>query len=126
MSTELLLLLLFFLLLPLLQRLLGAASPPEPDTPERARQRMEAPEHAPRPPTPAVPRPAATASNRLTGAAEPKRTPARIVAEPAVPAPTVRRSTRRRAVALDLRHRRGLRRAIVLMTILGPCRANQR
>jgi hypothetical protein len=126
MSTELLLLLFFFLVLPLLQRLLGAASPPEPETPERARHDMEAPEHAPRPRTPAVPRPVETARHRLAEAVASKPTRVPIAAGPAAPAAATRRSTRRRAVVAGLRHPRGLRRAIVLMTILGPCRANQR
>ena len=82
----------FELLLPLLQQLLRAAR--RPDQGHRFSEAMNAPE----------------------------RTSARDVAGPVAPTPTARRSARRQTVVAGLSNPCGLRRAIVLMTILGPCR----
>jgi hypothetical protein len=132
MSTELLLLLAFFVLLPLLQQLLRAARQPKERTPERAgaqamqESQPQLPAHSPPPRAPVGAQRPATARYKLSEAMTAREgAPARDAAGPVAPVPTTRRSARRRTAVADLRNPRGLRRAIVVMTILGPCRASR-
>jgi hypothetical protein len=138
MSLELLLLIAIFVLLPLLQQLLSVVRQRDERAPDRAgtpvaSERQPAMEerlpaaHAPlrRPPEDRqLPATARQQSSEPMTASE--RMPARsaatsVVADPAV----LRRGRRNRAVA-SLHNPPGLRRAFVLMTILGPCRAGPR
>jgi len=117
-SFEWLLLLVFFVLLPLVERLLRAA---------RQQQDAAAPEPpgAPRPQAPPLPLPLPRPVAPPLSMPRPRAGQARPRHPPAVtkPAPARRPVMRRPAMAADLRHAPALRRAIVLMTILGPCRA---
>jgi len=138
MSLELLLLLAVFVLLPLLQQLVRAVRQTDQGTPERAGaqpddedqsaiEELQLPADAPLPLAPAGPRLPATARHKLSEPlTELERTPTREAAGPLALAPTAHGSGRRHTVVAGLRNPRGLRRAIVLMTILGPCRASQR
>jgi hypothetical protein len=113
MSFESLLLLAFLLLVPLLERLAGAM---------RARRRSQPADQAPVPAPPglALPLPPAPArAERLTSR---KRAPAHVVipndqVAPELAGHATPRRRPRRIVGADLRH------SIVMMTILGPCRA---
>jgi hypothetical protein len=124
-SLELLLLLAAFVLLPLIQQLLRAAQAREPPTPEPAEKRPPRPPVQAPPRTLAVPPPPGAARDAASDALIARgRTPALKTAGPVTPALTPHRSARRRrAAALGLRNRLDLRRAIVRMAILGPCRA---
>jgi hypothetical protein len=125
MSLEGLLLLAFLILLPLIERLLQAARRPDGDAPNRG---------AP------VPRPASRPSippstpQRQAPTDAPVRPPADISPVPAIPAPRrsprpplaaagTPRAVRRGSRVDELRTPLALRRAVVLTTILGPCRA---
>lgn len=128
MSLELLLLLAVFVLLPLIQQLLRAARQRDRRAPERAeRQPLRTPQppaHAPLPRTRAVPPLPETARHAASDAMTARGlTPARETAGPVTLALTPHRSTRRRTAVVGLRNLLDLRRAIVLMAILGPCRA---
>jgi hypothetical protein len=108
MSLEQLLLIAFIVVLPLIQYLVRLA-----------RQRNELPKQAEGPPPlahrPPVPRTAHhTASGAMTA---PARNPDLLVI------PTAGRRARRGAPVVNLRNRFDLRRAVVLMTVIGPCRA---
>ncbi|MCW5982767.1 MAG: hypothetical protein KIT09_32055 [Bryobacteraceae bacterium] len=107
MSFEVVLFLIVFLLLPLLQHLLRSAR--QPDEPVHEPPVRVGPRPAYRP----VPA-ARTAPPRPESAAQAGKPPATAVPQ-----------HRRRRAPFELRDRRSLRRAIALMTILGPCRANQ-
>jgi len=140
MSVELLLVIVF-VLLPLIQRLLRAAQerqqgepkppagpPPRtrrPAAPWRpASSRRPAPSQVARPPAPMVPPLPSSATSLLEAMTAPAQTAARKSRETASPVPTARRGTRRRrSVPAGLRSAGTLRDAIVLMTVLGPCRA---
>jgi hypothetical protein len=124
MSLEALLLLAFFILLPLIERMLRARRPdggaegaatevPRPSSPPGIR--VPTPRRQP-PVDAAPPRTAAAApvSVRPVG-----RTPPRV----ALSAPGARRAKRRAMLQADLHAPLSLRRAIVLMTILEPCRS---
>jgi len=120
------LLLLVIILLPLLQ-LLRAAFQRNRRTPEQAE---EQPASAPQPlmwePQPPAPPGPAIAHRPFSDAiTAPERTPAPEVTRRVAPSPAIQRKTRRRTVVANLRNPRSLRRAIVLMTILGPCRASR-
>jgi hypothetical protein len=106
-SLEWLLLLAFFVLLPLVERLLRTARE------QRAARRPEQPQAArPAAPSPVMPRP------QRAEQPVPRRPPAA-----AILAPPQRQGRPRVAAVADLLHAVGLRRAIIVMTILGPCRA---
>ena len=127
MSRELLVLLAVFVLLPLMQRLLGVARQRQAHTPERADRQPQTtpqPAQAPRPAARAVPPLTDTlpqSTSDVTTASG--RTSTRDAAGPAPLAVVPRRRTRRHPEVVGLRNRLDLRRAIVLTTILGPCRA---
>jgi len=106
-SLEWLFLLAFFVLLPLIERLLRTARQ------QRAARRPEQPPAArPPAPSPVIPRP------QRAEQPVPRREPAAVALAPP------RRQGRQGAAAVaDLRHAVGLRRAIIVRTILGPCRA---
>ncbi|MGH9628011.1 MAG: hypothetical protein ACRD7E_06680 [Bryobacteraceae bacterium] len=132
MSIEQILLLVFFLVLPVVQYLLGAARQRDGHRPEQAeghsspahRPAMREPQPSRNPPLPRVqarPSPPATAGHTLSDAiAAREPTPTR---EAVAPAPTAGRRAQRGAVVVGLRNRLDLRHAIVLMTIVGACRA---
>jgi hypothetical protein len=105
MSVEFFLLLAVFVLLPLIQRFLQAARERDARTPPERTERLPEPTPAARPPTIPVLRPRP-----------------HVAEAPVMLAPPQRRA--RRAPAAGLSHRLDLRRAIVLMAILGPCRAH--
>jgi hypothetical protein len=106
-SLEWLFLLAFFVLLPLVERLLRTARQ------QRAARRPEQPQAArPPAPSPVIRRP------QRAEQSVPRRAPAAVAL-----APPQRQGRQRATAAADLRHAGGLRRAIVVMTILGPCRA---
>jgi hypothetical protein len=122
MSLEALLLLALFILLPLIERLLRAARQSNERTPDRV---PAEPRPASRPP-PAAPQPRARMDPRMPRTADAPPASAR----PAVPrppglqlrAPAARRPAPGSRVVEDLHAPLTLRRAVVLMTILGPCR----
>jgi hypothetical protein len=122
-SLEFLLLLAVVVLLPLIQQLLRAARQRDRRTPERA-EGQPAPAERPAMREPQPPRPAArhTSSAAMTAR---EGTPAPDAAGPVAPALTAHRSTGRRTAVVSLRNPLDLRRAIVLMTMLGPCRATK-
>jgi hypothetical protein len=138
MSLELLLLIAIFVLLPLLQQLLDAVRRRNEQTPERAgpptasehqpamEERLPA-AHAPLRQPPEDRLLPATAHQK---ASEPmtasEHMPARSAATSVAPDPAVLRRARRSRAVASLRNPSGLRRAFVLMTILGPCRASPR
>jgi hypothetical protein len=129
MSLELLLILILFVALPLLQQMLRAARQHDQSRPEQV-QGQPAP--APRPARRKHP-PSAQAPRRA-----PAPQPLPVTAFPSLPdvpaarerprareAPAPHWGARRRTALAGFRQPGSLRRAIVLMTILGPCRANQ-
>jgi hypothetical protein len=134
MSSEQILLVLVFLL-PLVQYLLGAARQREGHKTEHREGQPssahrpptwepESPPHAPRPPEPTVHQVAAIPPESVSDAiAVRERTPTGDAARPPAPVPPGRPTARRRAAVTDLRNAIHVRRAIVLMTVLGPCRA---
>lgn len=138
MSIELLLLIAIFVLLPLLQQLLDAVRRRNEQTPERAgpptasEHQLELEEslpaaHAPlrRPPEDRqLPATARQKPSEPMTASEP--VPARSAATSVAPDPAVLRKGRRSRAVASLRSPPDLRRAVVLMTILGPCRASPR
>jgi hypothetical protein len=125
MSLEGLLLLALFILLPLIERMLRAARRADGDAPDRGA-------HVPRPASrPSIPPPA---PQRQAPTDAPVLPPADIPPVPASPAPRrsprpplaaagTRRAVRRGSRVEELRTPLALRRAVVLTTILGPCRA---
>jgi hypothetical protein len=125
MSLETLLLLAFFILLPLIERLLRAARQPDggaegtagevPRPSSRPEIRVPMPRR--QPPVDAAPPPTAEAAPVSVRAAG--QTPPQV----ALGTPGARRATRRAMLQADLRAPLSLRRAIVLMTILEPCRS---
>jgi hypothetical protein len=123
LSLELLLLLAVVVLLPLIQQLLQAAQQRDPRTPEGAERpplrKPQASTHVPPPATLAIPPRPEIAPDAMTARGH---TPAQDAAGPLPFALTPHRIARRRSAA-DLRNRLDLRGAIVLMAILGPCRA---
>ena len=122
MSIEQILLLVVFVVLPLVQYLLRTARERDGRKPEQA-EGPQSPPDAPLP-VPTGPPLAPAARHTLSDAmAVRERTPRRDAAPPVVLPPAPRRSARRRAAVVDLRDPNDLRRAIVLTTILGPCRA---
>ena len=125
MSLETLLLLAFFILLPLIERMLRAARQPDGGA-EDATTEVPRPSSPPeirvptprrQPPVDAAPPPTAEAAPVSVRPAAQR--PPRVV----LSAPGARRATRRAMVLEDLRRPLSLRRAIVLMTILEPCRS---
>ena len=143
MPIELLVLLFVFIVLPLLQQLMraarqqhqrtpgrAAAEPPsdyEPETEEwDEMEEMEPPVQVLLPRMPAVPRLPATEQHKLYHAMTvPARPPARAATGLVARPPAARRSVQRHKLVASLRKPRDLRRAFVLATILGPCRANE-
>lgn len=132
MSFETLLLLAVFILLPVIQQLVRAAQ-------ERNRRKLEAaaespaarrppPQQGPTPPrelrpgAPSVPPPAAALSRGWPPAAITRTLTPAGAADNGEVLPG-RRSTPRQTMIAGRRNRLDLRRAIVHMTILGPCRA---
>ena len=123
MSIEVLILLALFILLPLIERILRSARQPNAGTPDRAAQ---VPRPASRPSIrPPAPQPRPPMEARVPRTAPP------VFARPAVPrspslqlaAPAARRPARKGRLVEDLPNPLTLRRAVVLMTILGPCRS---
>jgi hypothetical protein len=125
MSIEALLLLAAFILLPIIERMLRAARRPDGDTPD---QGTDVPRPASRP---SIPPPTPQRQPPTDARVSP---PADVPQVPARPAP--RRSPRPPRAAAgapravrsgsrveELHTPRALRRAVVLTTILGPCRA---
>lgn len=125
MSIEALLLLAVFILLPIIERILRAARGPDGDTPD---QRADVPRPASRP---SIPPPTPQRQPPMDARVPP---PADVPQVPARPAP--RRSPRHSLAAAgapravrsgsrveELRTPLALRRAVVLTTILGPCRS---
>jgi hypothetical protein len=132
MSPELLLLLIAFVVLPLIQQLLRVRSQRLERAPDRSADQpvLGAQPAAPQSAVPAPlgrgpdgPRVPETVRRQLPGAAAHEFTAPLEAAAPRMPDPPVRPSSRRRVAVAGLRNSRGLRRGIVLMTILGPCRA---
>ena len=129
MSAEVLLLLIIFVLLPLIQQLLNSVRqkrPPGPraDQPATERQPVVKPQSATRTPrAPAGPWLPEMAHHGLSDAAAGEGTAPPDAARSRMPASPVRPSARRRIIVAGLRNPVDLRRSIVLMTILGPCRA---
>jgi hypothetical protein len=121
-SIELVLLIVAFVLLPLAQMLVRAAragEEPQPAQPAATPSSVDAPrwqeEQFLELEDDTVP--------DVTVTPEPEPEPARYPTRP--PTPPIRRERRRATVAVSLRNPLDLRRAIVLRTVLGPCRANQ-
>ena len=127
MSFETILLLVLFVIVPLLQQLFsrrrdgGTPEPGEqPRRPYRPPLRRPQPANAPLPPWQEVPPFLPEELSELPGAlTAPTRAPIPDAPGPLMPAP---RPVPRTA-GVSLRDPRDLRRSIVLMTILGPCRA---
>jgi hypothetical protein len=116
-STEQVLLIVAFLVLPLIQFLLRAARKRQEHQPAQAEGQ---PPSAGRPPI--RERPPAKAHQRMSDAmTAPERKPA--LHADRVVAPPTRRSTRRGTAVAGLRDPLDVRRAIVLMNVLEPCRA---
>ena len=131
MSIETILFLAFFLLVPLIERLIRAQrerqpaeeerqAPPALPRPERQPRRRE-PAIEARGPLEGVPTPAAPAGTRGERAPQRYRRDAR--AEISAGGQRPQAKPRTPPALAGLRNRRELRRAVVLMTILGPCRA---
>jgi hypothetical protein len=114
MSSEIVILLLFFVLLPFVQQVLryvlqGRAPERDSGAPATAEEPVRA---GPRAPERAEP-PEASRCSAASGE------------EPAMPGVTARRRQPPLHRTVEALHgRRGLARGIVLMTVLGPCRAN--
>lgn len=120
MSVETLVLVALFIILPLIERLLRSRRQPEHDAADvpRPRPRPSVPPLPPQPPPPMDARAPRTADvPRVAASPAERRLP-----NPGLPPPGARRTGRRRLVE-DLRHPLTLRRAVLLMTILGPCRS---
>lgn len=118
MSTEQVLLIVFLLVIPLIQFLVRLARQGN-ELPEQA---GSLPPSARRPPEPELEPPPATEDRTLSDAmTAPERKPEQN-ADRAV-APAIRRTARRGAAVVGLYDPLGLRRAVVLMTVLEPCRA---
>lgn len=116
---QILLLAFFFLVLPLVQHLLRAARQRAGDEPAQAEGQ---PPSARRPPMREQQAPPATVHRTMSDAmTAPERKPALDADRPV--APPIRRSARRGTAVVGLRDPLDLRRAIVLMTVLEPCRA---
>lgn len=135
MSLEILLLLAFFILAPLIERLVrsarqrneGTAVRPEERPASAARTAMPEPQPPadgqPRHAAAVPPLPASARQGVSAAVATPLRGLARDAAHRGTSPPTVRGQGR--STAAGLRNPLALRRAIVLMTILGPCRAGE-
>jgi hypothetical protein len=131
MSPELLLLLVAFVLLPLIQQLLRLHTQRQQRAPDRrtdqpTRGGQPEPQSAVGTPlrrAPAGPRVPGMARQKLAGAAAHEFTAPLEAGPPTMPDPPVRPNSRRHVTVAGLRNSPGLRRSIVLMTILGPCRA---
>jgi len=129
-----LLLLIAFILLPLIQQLLRAAAeraaqgePQQPAVPPPPARRPATPKPAlpyqvALPPALVVP-PAVPAMSPAPSMAVPSRAASRSTLEAVIPVSTARRSVRQRGTMARFLNPQTLRGAIVLMTILGPCRA---
>lgn len=122
MSAELVLLMVAFLLLPLIQflaRVVRAGQEHQPAQP------APTPSTVDRPPMREMQQLLAPEDRTLTDVAvAPKRKPARN-SNAGRGAPPIRRSVRRKRVIVGLDGPLDLRRAIVLRTVLGPCRASR-
>lgn len=131
MSIETILLLVFFLLVPLIERLIRAQRERQPAEEER-----QAPPAAPRPerqprrrepaieahgPLEGVPTPATLVGTQGDRTRQPHRRDIRAAISAGGQRPQPKPGTP--PALAGLRNRRELRRAVVLMTILGPCRA---
>lgn len=134
MSIELLVLLVVFILLPLIQQLLramqerdqGSSGRPHGRRPPTRRPTMPEPQPAadvPLPRAPAVPPLPPATQHTVPAVTAHKPLPRRETSRPVAPALTARRDARRHTAIGSLRNPFDLRRAIVVMTILGPCRA---
>jgi len=123
-SPESLFLLALFILLPLIERILQAARQRKAGTPDGEAER---PRPASRPSIrrPAPPPPLKVAGVALTPDVPPLSATLAARQSPSLrlAAPPARRNARRRIPLEDLHHPLTLRRAIILMTILAPCRA---
>jgi hypothetical protein len=119
MSTEQVLLFVAFLVLPLVQYLLRAAPQGEGREPAKADGQASS---ARRPPLPELLPPPALEDRALSHAIHTPELKPAFDADRRV-APPIRRSARRAKTAVGLRDPRDLRRAIVLMTVIEPCRA---
>ena len=129
MSAELLLLLIVVILWPLIQQLLGSLGQ-QPTADHRTEQPPRGSEPGPRPAAgtlfergPTDTRLPEMARRHLTDAAAKESTPPLKPAGSAMPALPIHPGSRRHLAVAGLRNSAGLRRSIVLMTILGPCRA---
>ena len=119
MSTEQILLIVALLVVPLIQSILRAARKRHGDKPTQAES---LPSSAHRPPMRELQPPTATEDRIVSHAlTTPERKPVRN-ADRSV-APPTRRGRRRGTAVVGLRDPFDLRRAIVLMTLLDPCRA---
>jgi hypothetical protein len=116
MSPEQLLLIVVLLMLPLIQYLLGARK----QHGHEPAQAESLPPSVHRPPMPVLQPPPAAENQTRSGAITPEREPAQ---DAGAPAAAIRRSTRRGTAVVGLYDPRELRRAIVWMTVLEPCRA---
>ena len=124
MSVETLVLLALFIMLPLIQRLIRATRQRHQRFPEPAERRRPGTLARTSPPELAVPPLLDTASHAASDAMPPSApVPAPHAGGPVTTTLTAHRTMEQRA-ALGLRTRRDLRRGIVLVAILGPCRAN--
>lgn len=121
MSTEQILLIVALLVVPLIQSILRAARKEHGDKPTQAES---LPSSAHRPPMRELQPPPATEDRIVSHAmTTPERKPAQDADRQVVP--PIRRSTRRGTAVIGLRDPLDLRRAIVLMTFIGPCRATR-
>lgn len=122
MSSEVVLLIVAFLLLPLVQllaRAVRAGQEPQPAQPAGT------PSSVDRPPMREIQQPLAPEDRTLTDVATaPEGKPARN-SNAGRGAPPIRRSVRRKTVIAGLGDPLDLRRAIVLRTVLGSCRASR-
>jgi hypothetical protein len=121
MSMEFLLLIIAFLVLPLIQHLIRAVRQQQGQPPAQAEGQQSPEDWSPIDEWQAP----LTSEDRAVMDAEAATEPQEARATPPKPrAPVLRRSVRRGAAGVaGLRNPRDLRRAIVLMTVLEPCRA---
>jgi hypothetical protein len=91
----------------------------------RRRQQAEEAQAAPPPAQPAAPPPEEPLEDIWGRTPAAARAPAPVARVAPLPAPSAEPSRRRFPVRALLDDRRGLRRAIILMTVLGPCRAQE-
>jgi hypothetical protein len=126
MSPEALFLLALFVLLPLIERLLRSMRQQNAGPPDVAADvpRPASPRATPPPPPASQRRPTLDARASRTAAVPPlpastaaRRSPRRVAV------PDDRRAVHRGTIVEDLRKPLTLRRAVLLMTILGPCRS---